>query len=144
MNRKRRSWLRVSALALTMSLVAAACSDLEEALKGPDDFPESEMGTMAVAMGDVLDDYFVANAEGFESLEALGPMFATGFSIVPLVSTPAMASGGPKVMQSIMRLAQLSPQSITADAYGVRFLLYEISGSTPVTPLNEIGYLDVA
>ena len=168
MNRNRRSWTKVAALALAMSLAAAACSDIEEALNGPDDFPETEMGTLAVAMGDVLDDYFAANAEGFESLEALGPQFTTGFSIVPLVGTPAKASVGPEGMQALMRLAQLSPQSIPSEALGttyeyntsssqyeasertgapvngVRFILYEVSGSSPVTPLNEIGYVDVA
>lgn len=168
MNRNRRSWVQVAALALAMSL-AAACSDVDEALNGPDDFPtNSEMGMMAVAMDSVLSDYFVANSGSFESLEALGPLFGTGFSIVPLVAAPATASGGPEGMEYVMRLAQLSPQSIPSEALGttysynpstgnyesteqtgapangVRFLLYEVSGSTPVTPLNEIGHLDVA
>ena len=167
MSRNRRSWAVIAALTLAMS-VFAACSDLEEALNGPDIPTDTEMGKVALAMNGVVDDYFVANSEAFESLETLGPIFGSGFTLVPLVASPVTGSGGSKGMQSILRLVQSAPQSIPSDALGttygynsttgnyeateqtgapangVRFLLYEISGSSPVTPLNEIGYVDVA
>ncbi len=168
MNRKRRLWVRAGAVALGTGL-ALACSDIEEAPNGPGDIPtDTEMGMVEVAMDSVRGDYFVANAEAFESLEALGPLFGSGFNVAPLVAAPPLANSGPKGMQSIMRLVQRSPRSIPPDAVGttygynsstgdyealersgaptngVRFLLYEISGSSPVMPLNEIGYVDVA
>lgn len=168
MNTKRQFWLtRIIAVAALLSL-AAACGD---DATGPRFLltPEST----ADVMEQVVAEYFEGN-EAATSFEALGASILAalggGIQTAAFESTPRVDSEGgiadhllsipahraaaniPDIFEGVTfewdeQLNEYTPGERTgAPTNGARFILYAVERITelPITPLTEIGYLDIS
>jgi hypothetical protein len=138
-------------LALALSVVAGC----EDKSNGTGPVTEGDFAAAAAAMEGVVDDYFTANEPAYRSIHFFGQRLAAALGGgVPAASGPASSAA---LLQSCLspdvagttfdwdegQGTYIPTAQTGAPADGARFLLYEVSGGTVVTPLNQIGYLDL-
>lgn len=151
MNRWSRSRIRVVGLALALSLFAGC----DEKSNGTGPVAGGDFGAAAAALEGVVDDYFTANEPAYRSIDFFGQRIANALGGAPAALGPASSAAllqsclSPDVtgttFEWVTAQSAYFPTSLTgAPADGARFLLYEVSsGGTLVTPLNQIGHLDL-
>jgi hypothetical protein len=141
----------VVGLALALSLFAGC----DEKSNGTGPVAGGDFGAAAAALEGVVDDYFTANEPAYRSIDFFGQRIANALGGAPAALGPASSAAllqsclSPDVtgttFEWVTAQSAYFPTSLTgAPADGARFLLYEVSsGGTLVTPLNQIGHLDL-
>ncbi len=158
MSRPKRVWIqRVAGLAIVLALVASCDDDGVNGPNGNGPPPaETPVGELSQALVDVVDQYFTPNAATFGSLEFFTPLIGGLFNLSPSLAPAAALSAG--LLQScvptellgitfaydVQQATYVPTSREGAPADGFRVLLYQVQSGAPVTPLDEIGHLDVS